>query len=76
MYRHGFSHRRTTTKKKKNLSAPDAIASISRFFLDTRVFQDTVPEIPETNVYNRDQVPMSLATSQSSTLDDKNKDVI
>ena len=76
MQREGFSHRRTTTKKKKNLSHKETISAISKFLLDTRVFQLSVPGINETQVFNRDQVPMALADSHSSTIDDKNKDVI
>ena len=76
MSRYGFSHRRTTTKKKKNLSAEDSLAAITRSLLDTRVFQQEVPEVRETMVYNRDQVPMAMARSYSTTVDDKNNDVI
>ena len=76
MSRYNFSFRRTTTKKKKNLSAQDAVAAITTFLLDTRVFQLSVPDIPSTQVYNRDQVPMALAESYSKTIDDKNKEVI
>ena len=76
MAREGFSHRRTTTKKKKNLSSAETITAITKFFLDTRVFQQTILDIAPTNVYNRDQVPMALADSYSTTIDDKNKDVI
>ena len=76
MERQGFSHRRTTTKKKKNLSASESIEAITKFYLDTRVFQQTVPSLPETRVFNRDQVPMALASSYSSTIDEKNKAVI
>ena len=76
MRREGFSHRRTTTKKKKNLSASDAVAAITAFYLDTRVFQQTVPELSEKRVYNRDQVPIALASSYSRTIDETNKDVI
>ena len=45
MERERFSYRRTTTKKKKNLSAEDSLAAISKFLLDTRVFQLGVPKI-------------------------------
>lgn len=76
MQRQGFSHRRTTTKKKKNLSAEESVQAITKFFLDTRVFQRSLPDVQETHVYNRDQVPMALASSYSSTIDEKNKDVI
>ena len=76
MAREGFSHRRTTTKKKKNLSSAETITAITKFFLDTRVFQQSVPDIAPTNVYNCDQVHMALADSYSTTIDDKNKDVI
>ena len=76
MKREGFSYRRTTTKKKKNLSTADTIATITNFLLNTRVFQLSVPSLPETRIYNRDQVPMALAAQYSSTLDDKNKEVI
>ena len=76
MSRHGFSHRRTTTKKKKNLSSKDSLEAITRSLLDTRVFQQEVPEIRETMVYNRDQVPMAMARSYSTTVDDKNNDII
>ena len=76
MAREGFSHRRTTTKKKKNLSDCESLAAITKFHLDTRVFQLTVPDIPETQVFNRDQIPMALADSYASTIDEKNKDVI
>ena len=76
MSRHGFSHRRTTTKKKKNLSSKDSLEAITRSLLNTRVFQQEVPEVRETMVFNRDQVPMALARSYSTTVDDKNNDVI
>ena len=76
MERQGFSHRRSTTKKKKNLSAGESIEAITKFYLDTRVFQQTVPSLPETRVFNRDQVPMALARSYASTIDEKNKAVI
>ena len=74
MERETFSHRRTTTKKQKNLSASESILAITKFFLDTRVYQLTVPDLPLTRAYNRDQVPM--ASQYASTIDDKNKDVI
>ena len=76
MARYGFSHRCTTTKKKKNLSADEARAVITRFLLDTRVFQRKVPEVRETMVFNRDQVPVAMAASYSTTIDDKSNDVI
>ena len=76
MEREGFSYRRTTTKKKKNLSSDDSIAAITKFYLDTRAFQRTDPGITWERVFNRDQVPMALADSYSSTIDEKNKDVI
>ena len=76
MQREGFSHRRTTTKKKKNMSSKETVASITRFFLDTRVFHLRHPEIMPCHVYNRDQVPMALASSYATTIDDTNKDVI
>ena len=76
MARYGFSHRRTATKKKNNLSADDARAVITRFLLDTRVFQRKVPEVRETMVFNRDQVPVAMAASYSTTIDDKSNDVI
>ena len=76
MKREGFSHRRTTTKKKKNLSSRETIEVITGFFLNTRVFQRHHPNIPPEHVFNRDQVPMALAASYSSTIDDTNKEVI
>lgn len=76
MKREGFSHRRTTTKKKKNLSSRETIDAITSFFLETRVFQRQNSTIQAEHVYNRDQVPMALAPSQSSSIDDRNKDVI
>ena len=76
MARHRFSHRRTTTKKKKNLSAADSRAAVTKFFLDTKVFQLDHPGIEETGVFNRDQVPIALASSYSKTIDDTNNDVI
>ena len=76
MKREGFSHRRTTTKKKKNLSASEVIAAVTKFQLDTRVFQLSHPVVSETQVFNRDQVPMALASSYATTLDEKNKSVI
>ena len=76
MRREGFAHRRATTKKKKNLSASDAVAAITGFFLDTRVFQLTVPDLTEKRVYNRDQVSMALASSYSKTIDEIKNDVI
>ena len=76
MQREGFSYRRTTTKKRKNLSASESIKAISQFLLDTRVFQLTALEISPMQVFNRDQVPMALADSYSKTIDEKNKEVI
>ena len=76
MEREGFSHRRTTTKTKKNLSAKDSIAVLTEFFLDTRLFQRQFPNITPLKVFNRDQVPIALAASYASTIDDTNKDVI
>ena len=35
-----------------------------------------MPDLKLVHVYNRDQVPMALASSYSSTIDDTNKDVI
>ena len=74
--REGFSYRRTTTKKKKNLSAADSIKAITNFFLGTRLFQEDVTNITPLSVFNRDQIPMALAPSYSTTIDDKNRDVI
>ena len=65
-----------TTTKKKNLSADGAHAVITRFLLDTRVFQRKVPEVRETMVFNGDQVLMPMAASSTTTIDDKNNDVI
>ena len=76
MEREGFSYRRTTTKKRKNLSASDSIGAITKFWLDTRVFQISASEVSSNQVFNRDQVPMALADSFSTTIDEKNKDVI
>ena len=76
MSREGFSHRRTTTKKKKNMSLEETVKVITQFFLDTRVFHLRNPDVTSTAVFNRDEVPMSLAASVASTIDDKNKDVI
>ena len=76
MHREGFSYRRTTTKKRKNMSSDETIASITSFFLDTRVFHLRHPDIMPHQVYNRDQVPMALAASYAKTVDDRNKDVI
>lgn len=76
MKREGFSYRRTTTKKKKNLSSKDSILAITDFFLTTRIFQNQFPGISQELVFNRDQVPIALAPSYSSTIDEKNNDVI
>ena len=76
MHRNGFAHRRTTTKKKKNLSAPDSIDAITKFFLETRIFQLGVPDLPFSQVFNRDQVPIALANAYAITVDEKNQDVI
>ena len=76
MERERFSYRRTTTKKKKNLSSGDTISAITKFFLDTRLFQKSVPHTLPIHVFNRDQVPMALADSHAKTIDDKNRDVI
>ena len=76
MKRERFAYRRTTTKKKKNMTEEEIIAAITEFFLNTRVFQLRNPDITPFNVFNRDQVPMALASSYSTTIDDKNKDVI
>ena len=76
MEREGFSHRRTTTKKRKNLSSEDTVGALTKFQLDTRVFQLTATSVKPTNVFNRDQVPMALADSYSTTIDEKNKSVI
>ena len=76
MAREGFSHRRTTTKKKKNTSSEEILQIITNFFLETRAWQLRVPNIMPTNVFNRDEVPIALASPYSATIDDKNKDVI
>ena len=76
MKREGFSYRRTTTKKKRNMTEDEIIDAITGFFLDTRVFQLKNSDIAAFGVFNRDQVPMALASSYSTTIDDKNRDVI
>ena len=76
MEREGFSHRRTTTKKRKNLSSKEVVSVLTEFFLETRLFQLSVPNVQPSNVYNRDQVPMALADAYSKTIDEKNKAVI
>ena len=76
MKREGFSHRRTTTKKRKNLSSEETVKIITEFFLDTRAFQIRVPSLMPTNVFNRDEVPIALAAPYASTIDDRSKDVI
>ena len=76
MDREGFSHRRNTTRKKKNLSSEETVAALTNFFLDTRVFQLSLPSLKPLNVYNRDQVPIALAASYSKSIDEKNKAVI
>ena len=76
MAREGFAYRRTTTKKKKNRTEEEIIEAITEFFLDARVFQLRNPGIAPVNVFNRDQVPMALAASFATTIDDKNRDVI
>ena len=76
MEREGSSSRRTTTKKRENLSASDSIEAITQFLLGTREFQLTSPKISPKQVFNRDQVPMALADSYSQTIDEKNKEVI
>ena len=66
-------------KNEINLSSGGSIQVTRNFFLDTRVYQLTVPDLPLTRVYNRDQVPMALATMATqftSTIDVKNKGVI
>ena len=67
---------RRTTKKKKNLSSKETFDALKTFLLDTRVFQKQNPNIKTVHVFNRDQVPIALAASCSSTIDDKCKDVI
>ena len=76
MQRERFSFKRTTTKKKMNLNATESIAAIKYFFLETRIFQQAFPNITPLGVFNRDQVPMALASSCATTIDDKNNDVI
>ena len=76
MARENFAYRKTTTKKKKNLSSEETKAELKGFFLDTRVFQLRAPRIMPVSVFNRDQVPMSLAASYATTIDDKNRDII
>ena len=76
MKREGFSYRRTTTKTKKSLTATATIETITDFLLNTRVFQLSTPNLPEIQVYHRDQVPMALAAQYASTIDDTNKEVI
>ena len=73
MEREGFSYRRTTTKKRKNLAASDTFETITKFFLDTRVFQLSVPELSSKQAFNREQVPMALADSYSTTIDSKSR---
>ena len=76
MARERFAYRRTTTKKKKNLSSEETLSEITQFFLATRVFQRRASSIMPVSVFNRDQVPMALAASYSKTIDEKNMDVI
>ena len=76
MEREGFSHRRTTNRKKKNLSSEETVSTLTNFFLDTRVFQLSLPSLKPSNVYNRDQVSMALAGSYSKSIDEENKAVI
>ena len=71
----GFAYRRTTTKKKKNRTEEEITEAISKFFPE-RGFQLRNPGIAPVNVFNRDQVPMALAASFATTIDDKNRDVI
>ena len=76
MARERFTYRRTTTKKRKNLNADETFSAITEFFLDTRLFQRSAPQIQPVHVFNRDQVPMALAASYSTTIDVKNREVI
>ena len=76
MARERFSYRRTTTKKRKNLASNETISAITEFFLDTRLFQRSAPQILPVHVFNRDQVPMALAGSYCKTIDDRNREVI
>ena len=59
-----------------NLNATETIEAIKQFFLDTRVFQQSFPDITPLGVFNRDQVPMALSSSCSTTIDEKNNDII
>ena len=64
------------SKNHNKKTSEDDIAALTKFQLDTRVFQLTTTGVKPTNVFNRDQVPMALADSYSTTIDEKNKSVI
>ena len=70
MARENFAYRKTT-KKEKKISTEETKAELRGFFLDTRVFQLRAPIIMPVSVFNRVQVPMSLAASYATTIDDK-----
>ena len=76
MARENFAYRKTRTKKRKNLSSEVTRADLTEFFLKTRIFQLRASNIKPVSVFNRDQVPMTLAASYAKTIDDKNRDVI
>ena len=66
MEREGFSYKRTTTKKKKNLSAKDSIPATSKFFLDTRVFQRQFPDISQ-ELFSRYQSALVIYPTSSKS---------
>ena len=76
MARENFAYRKTTTKKRKNLSSEVTRADLTEFFLDTRVFQLQASNTKSVSVLKRDQVPMALASSYAKTTEDKNRDVV
>ena len=63
-------------KEKLKPIIKKVVSVLTEFFLETRLFQLSVPNVQPSNVYNRDQVPMALADAYSKTIDEKNKAVI
>ena len=67
---------RTNRKELINLSSGGIYSSYQEILPRYAGYQLTVPDLPLTRVYNRDQVPMALVTQFTSTTDVKNKGVI
>jgi hypothetical protein len=79
--RNGFAVRRVTNSNAKR-SKKDVVHEVMEFHLDTRALQSSESNdvkygyAPPYAVFNRDQVPIALASSYARTVDDVGREVI